>query len=191
MLKIVKDKDPIWDVDNFDVLLIVTSTYNQLNGGFQSKVKYKYPIVEEENNKTKYADTSKLGTRLTIYGRPTISLMYVCGYPRPNTETVNYEALERCLRTANAEFKGKKVITTIVGASPFDGNGNKDRCLEIIEESTSDLEIWVYDYKQKKRKDEIEEQRCYLKSLQHTNEDKYNKLKAVFDLYLKKLYLNG
>ena len=191
MLKIVKDKDPIWDVDNFDVLLIGTSTYNQLNGGFQSKVKYKYPIVEEENNKTKYAYTSKLGTRLTIYGRPTISLMYVCGYPRPNTETVNYEALERCLRTANAEFKGKKVITTIVGASPFDGNGNKDRCLEIIEESTSDLEIWVYDYKQKKRKDEIEEQRCYLKSLQHTNEDKYNKLKAVFDLYLKKLYLNG
>lgn len=191
MLKIVKDKDPIWDVDNFDVLLIGTSTYNQLNGGFQSKVKYKYPIVEEENNKTKYADTSKLGTRLTIYGRPTISLMYVCGYPRPNTETVNYEALERCLRTANAEFKGKKVLTTIVGASPFDGNGNKDRCLEIIEESTSDLEIWVYDYKQKKRKDEIEEQRCYLKSLQHTNEDKYNKLKAVFDLYLKKLYLNG
>lgn len=191
MLKMVKDKDPIWDVDNFDVLLIGTSTYNQLNGGFQSKVKYKYPIVEEENNKTKYADTSKLGTRLTIYGQPTISLMYVCGYPRPNTDTVNYEALERCLRTANAEFKGKKVLTTIVGASPFDGNGNKDRCLEIIEESTSDLEIWVYDYKQKKRKEEIEEQRCYLKSLQHTNEDKYNKLKAVFDLYLKKLYLNG
>ena len=117
--------------------------------------------------------------------------MYVCGYPRPNTDTVNYEALERCLRTANAEFKGKKVLTTIVGASPFDGNGNKDRCLKIIEESTSDLEIWVYDYKQKKRKDEIEEQRCYLKSLQYTNEDKYNKLKAVFDLYLKKLYLNG
>ena len=56
MLKIIKDKDPIWDTDNFDVILIGTSIYNQLNGGFQSKMKYKYPIVDEKNRETKYAD---------------------------------------------------------------------------------------------------------------------------------------
>lgn len=191
MLKIVKDKDPIWETDKFDVILIGTSIYNQLNGGFQSKIKYKYPIVDEKNRETKYADFSKLGTRITINDTPIISLMYICGYPRPNIDTVDYDSLTKCLLTANAEFRGKKVLTTILGSSQFDGNGDKDKCLKIIKDSTKDLDITLYDYEQKKRADEIREQKMYLKSLQYTDIEKYNKLKDVFDLYLKKLYLNG
>lgn len=191
MLKIIKDKDPIWETDNFDVILIGTSIYNQLNGGFQSKMKYKYPIVDEKNRETKYADFSKLGTRITINDTPIISLMYICGYPRPNIDTVDYDSLTKCLLTANAEFRGKRVMATILGSSQFDGNGDKDKCLKIIEGSTKDLDITLYDYEQKKRADEIREQKMYLKSLQYTDIEKYNKLKNVFDLYLKKLYLNG
>ena len=191
MLKIIKDKDPIWETDNFDVILIGTSIYNQLNGGFQSKIKYKYPIVDEKNRETKYADFSKLGTRITINDTPIISLMYICGYPRPNIDTVDYDSLTKCLLTANAEFRGKKVMATILGSSQFDGNGDKDKCLKIIEDTTKDLDITLYDYEQKKRADEIREQKMYLKSLQYTDIEKYNKLKDVFDLYLKKLYLNG
>lgn len=191
MLKIIKDKDPIWETDKFDVILIGTSIYNQLNGGFQSKIKYKYPIVDEKNRETKYADFSKLGTRITINDTPTISLMYICGYPRPNIDTVDYDSLTKCLLTANAEFRGKKVMATILGSSQFDGNGDKDKCLKIIKDSTKDLDITLYDYEQKKRADEIREQKMYLKSLQYTDIEKYNKLKDVFDLYLKKLYLNG
>ena len=191
MLKIIKDKDPIWETDKFDVILIGTSIYNQLNGGFQSKMKYKYPIVDEKNRETKYADISKLGTRITINDTPIISLMYICGYPRPNIDTVDYDSLTKCLLTANAEFRGKKVMATILGSSQFDGNGDKDKCLKIIEDSTKDLDITLYDYDQKKRADEIREQKMYLKSLQYTDIEKYNKLKNVFDLYLKKLYLNG
>ena len=191
MLKIIKDKDPIWETDKFDVILIGTSIYNQLNGGFQSKIKYKYPIVDEKNRETKYADFSKLGTRITINDTPTISLMYICGYPRPKIDTVDCDSLTKCLLTANAEFRGKKVLTTILGSSQFDGNGDKDKCLKIIKDSTKDLDITLYDYEQKKRADEIREQKMYLKSLQYTDIEKYNKLKNVFDLYLKKLYLNG
>lgn len=191
MLKIIKDKDPIWDTDKFDVILIGTSIYNQLNGGFQSKMKYKYPMIDEKNRETKYADFSKLGTRITINDTPIISLMYICGYPRPNIDTVDYDSLTKCLLTANAEFRGKKVMATIIGSSQFDGNGDKDKCLKIIEDSTKDLDITLYDYEQKKRADEIREQKMYLKSLQYTDIEKYNKLKNVFDLYLKKLYLNG
>lgn len=191
MLKIIKDKDPIWETDNFDVILIGTSIYNQLNGGFQSKIKYKYPIVDEKNRETKYADFSKLGTRITINDTPIISLMYICGYPRPNIDTVDYDSLTKCLLTANAEFRGKKIMATIIGSSQFDGNGDKDKCLKIIKDSTKDLDITLYDYEQKKRADEIREQKMYLKSLQYTDIEKYNKLKNVFDLYLKKLYLNG
>ena len=191
MLKIIKDKDPIWETDKFDVILIGTSIYNQLNGGFQSKIKYKYPIVDEKNRETKYADFSKLGTRITINDTPIISLMYLCGYPRPNIDTVDYDSLTKCLLTANAEFRGKKIMATIIGSSQFDGNGDKDKCLKIIKDSTKDLDITLYDYEQKKRIDEIREQKMYLKSLQYTDIEKYNKLKNVFDLYLKKLYLNG
>lgn len=191
MLNIVKDKDPIWDVEDFDVILIGTSIYNQLNGGFQSKIKYKYPIIEETNDKTKYADISKLGTRITIQGEPTLSLMYICNYPSPKRDTVDYDALVRCLKTANAEFKGKKVLTTLVGSSNFDGNGDKEKCLKIIQENTQDLDICVYDYKQKKRQEEIKEQKKYLESLRYTDVEKHQKLKSIFDLYLKKLYLNG
>lgn len=191
MLKIIKDKDPIWETDNFDVILIGTSIYNQLNGGFQSKIKYKYPLVDEKNRETKYADFSKLGTRITINDTPIISLMYICGYPRPNIDTVDYDSLTKCLLTANAEFRGKKIMATIIGSSQFDGNGDKDKCLKIIKDSTKDLDITLYDYEQKKRIDEIREQKMYLKSLQYTDIEKYNKLKNVFDLYLKKLYLNG
>ena len=191
MLKIIKDKDPIWETDNFDVILIGTSIYNQLNGGFQSKIKYKYPIVDEKNRETKYADFSKLGTRITINDTPIISLMYICGYPRPNIDTVDYDSLTKCLLTANAEFRGKKIMATIIGSSQFDGNGDKDKCLKIIKDSTKDLDITLYDYEQKKRIDEIREQKMYLKSLQYTDIEKYNKIKNVFDLYLKKLYLNG
>lgn len=191
MIKFVKDKEPIWDTDNFDVLLIGTSIYNRLDGGFQSKIKFKYPIVDEENNKTKYADVSKLGSRLTVATAPKISLMYICNYPTTKQETLDYDALDRCLKTANAEFKGKKVLMTIVGSSEFDGNGDRDKCLKLIEENTKDLDVTIYDYEQKKRSVEIALQKRYLKNLKSTDKEKYEQLLSVFDLYLKKLYLNG
>lgn len=190
-MEIIKDKDPIWDVDNFDVVLVGTSIYNQLNGGFQSKIRFKFPEVEIKNKETKYGDMSKFGTRLTIYGKPTVSLLYFSASQYHNKDTVDYKALENCLLTANAEFKGQRVITTLLGASQFDGNGDRDKCLSLIENTTKDLDLVVYDYVQKKRRDELTEQRKYLSSLQYTNPEKYKQLKSVFDIYLKKLYLNG
>lgn len=191
MMTVVKDKDPIWDTDDFDVVLVGTSVYNQLNGGFQSKMRYKYPLIDEENRKTKYADYSKMGTRITVGKEPSISLLYISGNYKTLSTTLNYEALEKCLQTANAEFKGKKVVTTVLGSTRFDGRGDKEKCLKIIEENTSDLDLTVYDYEQKTRKEEVDEQIKYLSFLRHTNQEKYQQLKSVFDLYLKKLYLNG
>lgn len=190
MIKIVKDKDPIWDTDNFDVILIGTSTLNRLTNGFQSKIRYKYPFVEEANQKTKYGDAAKLGTRLTVGEKPIISLMYICNYASSALNNVDYDALTKCLKTANAEFKGKSVLMTIVGASEFDGNGDKDKCLEIIKENTEDLNVTIYDYVQRNKREEIREQDRYLYSLRLTDKEKYNALKPIFNEYLKKLYLH-
>lgn len=117
--------------------------------------------------------------------------MYICNYPTTKQETLDYDALDRCLKTANAEFKGKKVLMTIVGSSEFDGNGDRDKCLKLIEENTKDLDVTIYDYEQKKRSVEIALQKRYLKNLKSTDKEKYEQLLSVFDLYLKKLYLNG
>lgn len=191
MLKIIKDKDPIWETDNFDVVLVGTSIFNKLNGSFQGKLKNKYPIVEETNRRMSYGDLRRLGTRVTVNEKPQISLMYICGYPRGKHTVLDYEALTHCLKTANAEFKGKNALMTVTGSSVFDGSGDKERCLEIIKDNTLDLNVTVYDYQQKKIVDEIAEQKKYLTSLKLTNKEKYEQLAPIFDLYLKKIYLNG
>lgn len=154
-MNIVKDKDLIWDTDNYDVILVGTSIYNLLTQGFQSKLTMKYPYIVDVNNSTPYADKRKYGKRLTIQGTPIISLMYICGYPHSKRDYLNYEALEHCLATANAEFKGKNVATTILGTSLFDGNGDRERCMKIIEENTDKLNLTVYDFPQYNRRKEI------------------------------------
>jgi hypothetical protein len=149
MIQILKDRDLILDVDKYDVILVGTSIYSMLTNGFQSKVASKFPDVDVANTLTKYGDSNKLGKRLTLYDlKPIISLMYICGYPHSKRVFLNEEALINCLSTANAEFKGRKVATTLVGTTRFDGNGDRDRVLEIIEENTKDLDLYVYDYEQ-------------------------------------------
>ena len=115
----------------------------------------KYPYILDANNSTPYADKRKYGKRLTIQGTPIISLMYICGYPHSKRDYLNYEALEHCLATANAEFKGKNVATTILGTSLFDGNGDRERCMKIIEDNTDKLNLTVYDFPQYNRRKEI------------------------------------
>lgn len=154
-MNIVNDKDLIWDTDKYDVILVGTSIYNLLTQGFQSKLTMKYPYILDANNSTPYADKRKYGKRLTIQGTPIISLMYICGYPHSKRDYLNYEALEHCLATANAEFKGKNVATTILGTSLFDGNGDRERCMKIIEDNTDKLNLTLYDFPQYNRRKEI------------------------------------
>ena len=189
-MNIVKDKDLIWDTDNYDVILVGTSIYNLLTQGFQSKMRLKYPDILEANNSTPYADKRKYGKRLTIDGTPIISLMYICGYPHSKRDYLNYEALEHCLSTANAEFKGKNVATTILGTSLFDGNGDRERCLEIIENTTKDLNLTVYDFPQYNRRKEIA-MVCskWNEYAQRGEWRKWKELKRNKDKIIAKLYL--
>lgn len=153
---IIKNKDLIFDTEKYDVILVGTNIYNLLSQGFQSKMAVKYPQIEEANNQTPYADRRKFGKRLTIDGTPIISLMYIAGYPHKKRDVLDYNALEHCLQTANQEFKGKRVASTFLGTSPFDGNSqDKERCMSIIENSTPDIDLTIYDYIQLNRRVEI------------------------------------
>ena len=84
MLTFIKDQDLIYDTEKYDVILVGTSIYCDLKNGFQSKMRYKYPFLQEGNDKTPYADLRKLGTRLTFYdNKPIISLLYIATFSAP------------------------------------------------------------------------------------------------------------
>lgn len=194
MVTIIKDKEPIYETDKYDVVLVGVSTHNVLMGSFQCKLGVKYPIVEKVNDSTPYGDLRKLGKRVTIddIGKPIISLMYICGYPSIKKEFINYDALENCLNTANAEFKGKKVLTTVLGSTRFDGRGDKEKCMEIIKRCTIDLDVDVYDYSQITTIEEIKRQRKYFLKLKETYKDDkqmLNKIKQMAIEMRKQTYL--
>ena len=189
MINIIKDKEPIWETDKYDVILVGTSIYNMLSNGFQSKLRLKYPYIEEINNSTNYGDLRKLGKRMTIQGKPIISLMYIAKYPNSRREFIDYDALEHALSTANAEFRGKKVFTTMLGCSKFDGNGDKDKVLEIINRTANNLELDVYDYLQLEKRKEIALHFKKIKEFETTEPEKFNQLWPIRKELIKDLYL--
>ena len=190
-MEVVSGKDLIWDVEKYDVILVGTSIYNMLTQGFQSKMAVKYPTLVEANNSTNYADTRKFGKRITVDTiTPKVSLLYICGYPHKKRDYLNYEALEHTLQTANMEFRGKKVACPILGTSLFDGNGNKERCLEIIKENLKDVDLTVYDFPQYNRREEIAMVLSKWNVLRENKEwDKYNELLRHKNEIIAKLYL--
>lgn len=190
MVNIIKDKEPIWETDKYDVILVGTTIYCMLTNGFQSKVRLKYPYIDEINDSTNYGDMRKLGKRLTIDGKPIISLMYIANYPHSKRVFLDYDALEYALSTANAEFKGKKVMTTMLGCSKFDGNGDKEKVLEIMLKTTKDLDLDVYDYDQLEKRKEIRLYFNRIKDMEFTQPEKYaqlwpNRRELIKDLYLE------
>ena len=188
MIEIVKDKDLIWDTDNFDVILVGTNIFCALSDGLQKKIRKKYPYVQEANNKTKYADQRKLGTRLTIDGSPTISLCYICKY-KMKSEYLSYEALENCLKTADIEFAGKNVATTYMGSTYFDGYGDKDKIINIFNDSCKRMNLTIYDYEQLSRSEENKRQWLYIQSFKKKDPEKYNEMVKWRKENWSKLYL--
>lgn len=188
-MNIIKDKDPISLTDDYDVILVGTSIYCMMPNGFQSKIRFKYPEIEAANDSSPYGDQRKLGKRLTLDGTPTISLLYITRYPNHNKDYLEYDALRNCLLTATAEFKGKRVMTTVLGASKFDGNGDKERILQIMEECTKGLDLDVYDYEQLSRQEEMRLWRRKIYRVKLTDKEKYYTLRSQREEIYKKLYL--
>ena len=189
MLNIIKDKEPIWETDKYDVILVGTSIYCMLTNGFQSKMRLKYPYIDAINDSTNYGDSRKLGKRLTIQGKPIISLMYIANYPHRKRVFVDYDALEHAMATANAEFKGNKVLTTMLGCSRFDGNGDRDKVLEILKANSYNMDLDVYDYIQLEKRKEISLYFKKLRSIEFTEPEKFNQLWPIKKQLIKELYL--
>lgn len=192
-IKIEKCKDAIYEVERFDVVLLPTTIYLALNGGLAGKMRYKYPIIQVLNDKQPYADFRRLGTRLTIpiEGGPIVSLIYCCESPNTKKPYINYEAFERGLRTAAAEFKGKRIMCTWMGSGRWDGNGDRERCFKIMEECLGHLDVTVMDYTQYSYFEERARIRRYLYFLKKNDKEKFKEMGLDEDILLKRMYLRS
>lgn len=158
MINIIKDIDLIEHVKDYDCVLVSANIYGTMSNGFQFDVKQNYPYVLKENIKQKYGDVSRLGSILEVKSnnKPTFCLCYffknVTTRPDINNVYVNYEALETCLKFINIIYKGKKIASTIMGSTPFDGNGDKEKILEIFNKTLVNVNVDIYDFVEDSKK---------------------------------------
>ncbi len=159
MIKIIKNVDLINDIDKYDVILVGTNTYHTMGNGFQKKIRFKCPESYKLNLTTKYGDKKKLGNRVSTNETPKISLCFITdGYnfrPDLKPDYLDYESLEKCIKTANIEYSGLNVATTFIGCSKFDGNGDKNKVLDILERNSDKINLFIYDYEQLDRDVEV------------------------------------
>ena len=159
MIKTIKNINLITVTDNYDVILVGTNIYGKLSNGWQLDVKYKYPLLHKANLETRYGDVEKIGKFITVkdYEKPVICLLYINKSfnfrPDLNTEFIDYKALEECLYRINIEHRGKKIACPLLGSSQFDGNGNKEKLIDIFTRTCTDVDLDLYDYEQVSRND--------------------------------------
>jgi hypothetical protein len=149
--------------------------------GIQLKVMLNYPYVYNKNLETKYGDMEKLGTILecSSEGEPTFCLCFIVkGNFRPDLQKdyLLYDSLESCLKLINILYKGKKIACPLLGASRFDGNGDRDKIMEIFNRCMSDVELTIFDYFQPSRDEEVIEMLRNERKIKENDWEAYHKL---------------
>lgn len=164
MIRVIEGIDLYDRIGEYDLIFVGTNINCNMAQGFQRKVMLNYPYAHVQNMLTKYGDVKKLGTIVECKskGNPTFVLMYITkGNYRPDLKSdfLSYESLEKCIALSNVLYKGRKAACTLLGGSRFDGNGDRDAILEIMERCSPDISIDVYDYFQKTVCEEMREVR--------------------------------
>ena len=176
-------EEEIYDhLGEYDAILVGTNTYCTLSqGGLQFHMKLNHPYVDEANMKTKYGDKAKMGTIVEcppdVEGEPLVVLCYITfGYnfrPDISDDYLSYESLEKCLSIVNRNYGGKRLACPLLGSSRFDGNGDGARIREIFGRHNANIDLTVYDFKQKSRAEMMKEVYDAEQEARKTDKDKY------------------
>ena len=179
MMNFIENVDIIDHVSEYDSVLVGTNLYCTMSQGLQLKVMLDYPYVYERNLATKYGDKDKLGTLLECRSdnEPTFCLCFITeGYNfRPDLakDYLSYEALDKCLKLANVLYSGKHIACPLLGSSRFDGNGDRDRIIDLFKSNLKDVDVTIYDYFQKSRQEEMKEIREEELKVKEIDREKY------------------
>ena len=166
MLKIINDSIEN-HIDDHEVILVGTNQNCSMAQGFQRFVMLNYPHVQKVNEGTNYGDTRKFGLTMHVDPQEDSPEFCICYMYRHNTrpdltkDTVVYRALEECLEHVAAFYAGRNVGTTLMGASKYEGNGDRDKILEMFHKvfDNESINLTVYDYTQKSRSETMKEVR--------------------------------
>ena len=182
MINIIKDVDLYDHLNDYDIILIGTNHYCTMSQGIQLKVMLNYPYVQNKNMETRYGDPAKLGTILECAndGEPTFCLCFmVNGYnfrPDKNKEFISYEALEKCLKLVNIRYRGKKIASPLLGVSRFEGNGDRDKIMEIFNNCIKDVDLTIYDFYDKSRAEQMKDVWVIEREAFENDRDRYYEL---------------
>lgn len=151
-ITLIHDKPLIEDIFQYDIIIVGTGIHNSLGNGFQYDIKINFPKVEEIVKKTPYADPRKLGTVTVINGTPIfcVGFIHKGGYRKDiNPDFLDYDSLKEVLKLIEKNFENKRIGTTLLGSSNYDGNGNREEILDIFNEVVNKNEYFIYDYEQR------------------------------------------
>ena len=157
MVEVIVGEPLIKHISEFDVILVGTNCYQIMANGFQYEIKKAFPYVQEINDATKYGDISKVGTFVECKeeGNPIIVLGFISfgyNFKGDDKEYVDYDGLISILKLLNIIYKGKSMATTVIGSTSFDGNGDKQKIMYILNKYMKDVDLSIFDYKQESGK---------------------------------------
>lgn len=185
-INFIHNKPLIEDIFNYDIILLGTGIHNALGNGFQYDVKINFPIVEETVKKTPYADSRKLGTVTVINHKPIfcVGFIHKGGY-RKDIKPVylDYNALNDVLLLIDSNFENKRIGMPLIGCSQFDGNGDKDKVIELLNNLSDNNEYFIYDYHQRDYREVNNEKWSEITSL--VGKIPYEELRRLKDEYIK------
>lgn len=185
-LNFIHDKPLIEDIFNYDIILLGTGIHNALGNGFQYDVKINFPIVEETVKKTPYADSRKLGTVTVINHKPIfcVGFIHKGGYRKDiNPVYLDYNALNEVLLLIDDNFENKRIGMPLIGCSQFDGNGDKDKVIELLNNLSDKNEYFIYDYNQRDYREVNNEKWSEITSM--VGKIPYEELRKLKDEYIK------
>lgn len=194
MINYIKDEDLIGHIkDDYDYIIVPTNCYCRMSNGFSRKIKMLYPEVYQEDLGTKYGDESKLGDIIKVKENegPNFLIAYINkGYnfrPDLKSDYLEYNSLETIMKRINIEYKGAKIASPYIGCNKFDGNGDRDKVKDILERNNKNISLYIYDYVQKSRNDELLETFKTEEVLKKTNYDEYKKTVSLRKEKAKKI----
>ena len=179
-MKIIRDKQLIEDVYEYDVILYGMSINNSMNNGFSYDIALNFPEVKKEEDLSGYGDTRKYGKiHEVVVGENLIFCACYCynvGLKKRSAVFIDYDDLKACLKIIAKKYKGKKIASPIIGSSQYDGCGDKSRIIAIYNEifgDTDDVTIYDFapqDYRKERYKEAVQLRKQYLDKVITKNE---------------------